>query len=68
MKMDYRVDWSPEALEDVESIAEYISRDSEFYAKAVVTAIIHLSRGVNEFPFIGRVVLFCFRRKWNFSN
>jgi len=54
--MDYRVDWSPEALEDIESIAEYISRDSEFYAKAVVTAIIHLSRGVNEFPFMGRVV------------
>ncbi len=54
--MDYRVDWSPEALEDIESIAEYIRRDSEFYAKAVVTAIIHLSRGVNEFPLMGRVV------------
>lgn len=54
--MDYRVDWSPEALEDIESIAEYISRDSEFYAKAVVTAIINLSRGINEFPFMGRVV------------
>lgn len=31
-----QVKWSPEALEDVESIAEYISRDSEFYARATV--------------------------------
>lgn len=45
--MDYRVDWSPEAVEDIESIAEYISRDSEFYAKAVVTSIINLGRELN---------------------
>ena len=54
--MDYRVDSTPEALEDIESTSEYISRDSEFYAKAVVTAIINLFRGVHEFPFMGRVV------------
>ena len=34
--MDFKVVWSPEAIEDLESIAEYISRDSEFYAQAVV--------------------------------
>jgi len=27
--MDYQVVWSPEALEDVESIASYIGRDSD---------------------------------------
>jgi hypothetical protein len=32
--MDYRIDWSPEAVEDVAAIAEYISRDSEMYATA----------------------------------
>src|SRR5256884_10003764 len=37
--MDLRVDWSPEAVEDVEAIADYISRDSEFYARSVVTKI-----------------------------
>ncbi|MCB9481598.1 MAG: hypothetical protein H6680_07245 [Desulfobacteraceae bacterium] len=26
--MDYRIKWSPEAVEDVESIAEYIDKDS----------------------------------------
>ncbi|MDY0362104.1 MAG: type II toxin-antitoxin system RelE/ParE family toxin [Desulforegulaceae bacterium] len=35
--MDYRIKWSPEAVEDVESIAEYIDKDSPAYAKAVVT-------------------------------
>ena len=34
--MDFPVVWSPEAIEDLESIAEYIGRDSDFYARAVV--------------------------------
>jgi len=34
--VDCQVVWSPAALEDVESLAEYIARDSEFYARAVV--------------------------------
>ncbi len=37
--MDLEVKWSPEASEDLESIAEYIARDSEYYARAVVTEI-----------------------------
>jgi len=48
--MDLRVDWSLEAIEDVEAIAEYISRDSEFYARAVVTKIVEVSRSLGEFP------------------
>ncbi|MGH9890621.1 MAG: hypothetical protein ACREA0_01280 [bacterium] len=35
--MDLRVEWSPEALEDIEALADYISRDSEFYARSVVS-------------------------------
>ena len=38
--MDYKVKWSPEATEDLESIAEYIARDSEFYARSVVSKIL----------------------------
>src|SRR5438105_382033 len=34
--MARRLEWSPEALEDIESIATYIERDSAWYAKAVV--------------------------------
>ena len=54
--MDLQVDWSPEAIEDVEAIADYISRDSEFYARAVVSEILELTRGLAEFPQAGRVV------------
>ena len=54
--MDREVKWSPEATEDLESIAEYIARDSEFYARAVVTEILSVSRSIRDFPLIGRVV------------
>lgn len=54
--MDLEVKWSPEAIEDLELIAEYIDRDSEYYAQAVVTEILSVSRGIGEFPLIGRIV------------
>jgi toxin ParE1/3/4 len=34
--VDLEIKWSPEATEDLESIAGYIARDSGFYARAVV--------------------------------
>jgi toxin ParE1/3/4 len=54
--MDLEITWSPEALEDPESIAQYIARDSEFYARAVVTEILSVSRDLDQFPLIGRMV------------
>lgn len=54
--MDYRVSWSPEALEDVESIASFIARDSAFYAKAVVNKLIESSRSLKKYPERGRIV------------
>ncbi|HKK65641.1 MAG TPA: type II toxin-antitoxin system RelE/ParE family toxin [Clostridia bacterium] len=54
--MDLEVRWSPEATEDVEAIAEYIARDSEHYARSVVSEILSVSRSIGEFPHIGRNV------------
>lgn len=54
--MDFEVRWSPEATEDLVAIAEYIARDSGFYARAVVTEILSVSRSIGEFPLIGRIV------------
>jgi toxin ParE1/3/4 len=54
--MDLKVVWSPEAAEDLESIAEYIGRDSDFYARAVATRILDTARSIESFPWIGRVV------------
>jgi len=54
--MDPEIVWSPEAVEDIESIAEYIARDSEQYARSVVTEIVSVGRKIREFPKLGRVL------------
>ena len=54
--MDVRVKWSPEAVEDLESIVNYIERDSQNYARAVISKILEISRGLCEFPMSGRIV------------
>ena len=54
--MDYRIVWSPKAIEDADSIALYISRDSTFYAAAVVRKLLDTARSIQAFPFAGRVV------------
>lgn len=51
--MDYEVAWSPAALEDVESLADFIARDSEFYARAVVEKILDTARKLKDFPSAG---------------
>jgi plasmid stabilization system protein ParE len=53
--MDFRVAWSPEALEDVEAIAAYIARDSAFYASAVVERMLATARNLAHFPFSGPI-------------
>lgn len=48
--------WSPEAIEDIESIASYIERDSPWYAKAVASKIVETAERIPEFPELGRIV------------
>ena len=48
--------WSPEAIEDIESIAAYIERDSAWYAKAVASKIVETAETIPEFPELGRMV------------
>jgi plasmid stabilization system protein ParE len=54
--MDYRVVWSPKALDDVEAIGLYISSDSPSYASAVVKKVLDSTRILARFPFAGRIV------------
>ena len=54
--MAYQVAWSSAALEDIEAIASYISRDSVSYAGAVVRRVINSTRNLENFPFAGRIV------------
>ena len=48
--------YSHEALEDMESIADFIEKDSPIYAKAVVSKFFERADILLEFPKIGRVV------------
>jgi toxin ParE1/3/4 len=54
--MAYSVVWSPNALNDVDEIAAYIARDSPTYASAVVEKILDITRNLQNFPLLGRVV------------
>jgi addiction module RelE/StbE family toxin len=54
--MAYRIVWSPRALDDIDSIASYISRDSTAHASTVVTKIVRVTRTLRRFPFAGRIV------------
>ena len=48
--------WSNESLEDIESIAEYISRDSVHHAQRVVDEIITIAETLQTQPEMGRIV------------
>lgn len=48
--------WSYEATEDLDALAEYIARDSSFYAAAFTHEILDVSRSLNEFSERGRIV------------
>jgi addiction module RelE/StbE family toxin len=54
--MAYRVNWSPRALMDVEELANFIEKDSLFYAQAVVTRIVRSTAKLADFPLVGRIV------------
>lgn len=54
--MDYKLVWSSEALDDIESIGEYIERDSKFYAESVVQKIFDAPQFLPQFPNQGRIV------------
>lgn len=54
--MARRLVWSPEAVEDLESIASYISRDSVHYARAVVSRIVATAESIPGNPNLGREV------------
>lgn len=54
--MDREVVWSVLASDDLVSIAEYITRDSESYAAAVVREIVAAARSLHTFAERGRRV------------
>ena len=54
--MELPIKWSPEAVEDLEQIVEYIEKDSEYYATAVVSETLNIVQKIEEYPLSGRKV------------
>lgn len=54
--MARKVIWSYEATADLEAIAEYIARDSSFYAAAFVQEILEAGRSLKYLSERGRIV------------
>lgn len=54
--MDYKLIWSPQAIEDIEAIAEYIARDSSSYAESTIERIFQAPERLAQFPRLGRIV------------
>lgn len=48
--------WSNEALQDIEAIVEYISRDSVYHAGQVIERLFDLAEELPAQPKLGRVV------------
>jgi plasmid stabilization system protein ParE len=48
--------WSQEALEDIDAIADYISRDSPQHARRVVEQMYELGDDIAAHPQVGRAV------------
>ena len=48
--------WSPQAVRDLESIREYIAKDSEQYADLVLRRLVGAVDRLESFPDSGRVV------------
>lgn len=48
--------WSQEALDDIDAVAGYISRDSPYHAQRVVEMLFELGEGIAQHPQAGRIV------------
>ena len=50
------LNWAPQALEDLESIAEFISRDSRHFALLFTANVVAAVERLQDFPESGRIV------------
>mgnify|MGYP002749822304 CR=1 FL=1 len=51
-----KIQWTTLAVEDLESIRNYIARDSDFYASSFIEKILHTVDKIGDLPEIGRMV------------
>lgn len=51
-----RIRWTPQAVEDLQAIRDFIARDSEHYALLVVQRLVEAVDMLEDFPDAGREV------------
>jgi toxin ParE1/3/4 len=51
-----KIEWTQPAVEDLESIRDYIARDSEYYAALFIEKIIATVEKLEKFPMLGKTV------------
>ena len=54
--MARKITWSSEATEDIDAIAEYISRDSTSYSSAFVQEVLEVGASLDKLSERGRIV------------
>jgi len=54
--MGHKIIWSPEAVADLTEIRDYVARDSEAYAAALVERILFSIDRLSDFPNLGQRV------------
>jgi toxin ParE1/3/4 len=54
-----RIKWTPQAADDLETIAAYIADDSPHYSRLFILKIISAIDRLERFPEIGRIVPEC---------
>lgn len=51
-----KIKWTPQALEDIETIANFIARDSTYYAGVFTVKVFEVVESLKLFPESGRIV------------
>ena len=51
-----KIIWSPTAIEDIDSIADFIAKDSIYHAAVFVSRLIETTDQLQEFPYSGRII------------
>ncbi len=51
-----KLSWTLPAVNDIESIRDYIARDSDLYASSFIEKILYAVEKLENFPMIGRVI------------
>lgn len=51
-----RLTWTPQALDDIEAICEFIAKDAPRYAQIFATQVFSSAERIKIFPMSGRIV------------